>query len=219
MVLVAVPGVAGAGVEEEVAGDELEKHARGAPIVGGLVPLRADDYLGGAVLPRLDVIRHLLVGSAAVAEVCQLREDLLQQKGLKSLPLPHRRHRRAAGLRRRLIRVLLIVPGLGRRGRSRWCLLLFVRRCPCALILRLRVFLLLLHLRALFLALGQALQAGAGLCVRAVRTASFLDKLTQVMSLNEDVFQLDVRVDDASGVDVSKTHEGVSREALHHRQG
>ena len=64
------------GLEEVVAGDELEDSAGQAPHVRGLVVLAAEANLWGAVLSGLDDVRELVVDVAGVAHVDQLHSKL-----------------------------------------------------------------------------------------------------------------------------------------------
>jgi hypothetical protein len=64
--------LAGAGLEEEVAGGELEDDAGHGPHVDGCGVLGAHDGLQRPILPRLDVIGKVLVGPARVAKVHDL---------------------------------------------------------------------------------------------------------------------------------------------------
>ena len=81
-------------LEQVVAGGELERHARGAPDVGGRAVAGADEHLKRAVLPRLDVLSEVVVRPARVAQVRELHEQLVARALLAPrlhLP-PHWRH-------------------------------------------------------------------------------------------------------------------------------
>ena len=63
------------GVEEEVPGEQLEDHAGGGPDVRGERVGRVENGLGTAILPRLNIVRELLVLEARVPQIHDLAPD------------------------------------------------------------------------------------------------------------------------------------------------
>jgi hypothetical protein len=59
-----------------IARHQLENGAGQAPHVSGLVVLASEAYLWGAVLPRLNDVRELIINIAGVSHVDQLHTEL-----------------------------------------------------------------------------------------------------------------------------------------------
>lgn len=62
-------------------------HGRHAPHVGTRSPLSTEDNLGGPVLPRLDVVREVVVNPARVTKIGNLHADNLEVERLLDLAL------------------------------------------------------------------------------------------------------------------------------------
>mmetsp|Transcript_69384 Transcript_69384/g.206682 ORF Transcript_69384/g.206682 Transcript_69384/m.206682 type:complete len:429 (+) Transcript_69384:594-1880(+) len=215
VVLVPRPVLARARVKQEVACQQLEEHARGTPDIRCHVPVRPHDYLRGSVLPGLDVVGHLAVGPTAIAKVRELGKDLVQRKRVQPRPLPHGRHRPAAGLGSSLLcgclRICLLllslalgrlVPGLVGGSGARLGLL------GCGA--------LLLLLQTFLLALGKAPHQRLLLRESTVSFPALLHHELKVVPLDEDILKLDVCVYDAARVYVGETYQRVPRDPLDH---
>ncbi|GMR43376.1 hypothetical protein PMAYCL1PPCAC_13571 [Pristionchus mayeri] len=112
-------------LEEVVARGQLEGHARSAPNVGRRPVASADEHLQGSVLPRLDVLREVVVRPAGVAQISNLDLKLISRRRLLRGRQQQRRHghRRTRIGEGRETRVMLALctlhwySGRGTRGR------------------------------------------------------------------------------------------------------
>ena len=98
------------GVEEEVPGEQLEDHAGGGPDIRRERVGRVENGLGAAILPRLNIVRELLVLEARVPQVHDLAPDHVVYLAVPRRPSLSPKN---GGMLRSLLSALLIIASDG----------------------------------------------------------------------------------------------------------